>query len=225
MQCCRCCCCCCFRCWCWWCVGAEVTLFFSFRWTVAARLVGAPEREITPERKGNRISEHNKAATPEKMTWEAGGVPTSQRGCLFPEYIFRGGRKSAIHITTGCRFVCSLPWQNRGHTSSLIAGGERKKSQKRGAGGRRGGSSHCNSSCPWVWCLVTQGVCWRSHMVQMDHINLPWKQYALHLSPPLNSSLFLYLFSALSPSSRNIKAGSSGWPRLSPPLFTFSPPL
>lgn len=28
--------------------------------------------------------------------------------------------------------------------------------------------------------------------------------------PPLNSSLFLYLFSALSPSSRNIKAGSSG---------------
>lgn len=94
---------------------------------MAARLVGAPEREITPERKGNRISEHNKAATPEKMTWEAGGVPTSQRGCLFPEYIFRGGRKSAIHITTGCRFVCSLPWQNRGHTSSLIAGGERKK--------------------------------------------------------------------------------------------------
>lgn len=106
---------------------------------MAARLVGAPEREITPERKGNRISEHNKAATPEKMTWEAGGVPTSQRGCLFPEYIFRGGRKSAIHITTGCRFVCSLPWQNRGHTSSLIAGGERKKSQKRGAGMGRGG--------------------------------------------------------------------------------------
>lgn len=28
--------------------------------------------------------------------------------------------------------------------------------------------------------------------------------------PPLNSSLFLYLFSALSPSSRNIKGGSSG---------------
>lgn len=30
--------------------------------------------------------------------------------------------------------------------------------------------------------LVTQGLCWRSHMVQMDRINLPQKQ-SLSLSP------------------------------------------
>lgn len=39
-----------------------------------------------------------------------------------------------IHITTGCRFVCSLSWQNRGHTSSLIATEEKKKKSGRGGG-------------------------------------------------------------------------------------------
>lgn len=49
---------------------------------MAVRLAGATEREITPERKGNRISEHNKAGTPKKMTWEASHMPNSQRVCV-----------------------------------------------------------------------------------------------------------------------------------------------
>lgn len=53
--------------------------------------------------------------------------------------------------------------------------------------------------------LVTQGVCCRSHMVQMDRINLPQKQYA---PPPLSLSLsVLHTISLLSPS-----------------FYTFSPP-
>lgn len=57
---------------------------------MAVRLVGATEREITPERKGNRISEHNKAATPKKMTWEASRMPTSQRVCVCLWNIYLG---------------------------------------------------------------------------------------------------------------------------------------
>jgi len=48
-------------------IGAGVFLvqrshYFSF--SEAERLARAPGREITPERKGNRISEHNKVGTP-----------------------------------------------------------------------------------------------------------------------------------------------------------------
>lgn len=53
-----------------------------FLFQVAARLAGAAEREITREGKGNRINEHNKAATPKKMTWEGSHMPPSHCLCV-----------------------------------------------------------------------------------------------------------------------------------------------
>lgn len=66
---------------------------------MAVKLVGAAEREITPERKGNRISEHNKAATPEKMTREAGGVRPARlsEGVFAPGIYSEGGKERAGH--------------------------------------------------------------------------------------------------------------------------------
>lgn len=101
------------------------------------------------------------------MTWEASHMTSSlnvcvrEKECVFAlqKYIFK--RRTVIHITTGCRFVRSLSYQNGGHSSSLIAW------IKRGGMGGGGEVLQCNSCCPWVgvahcWSLgeSAAGVTW-----------------------------------------------------------------
>lgn len=80
---------------------------------MAVRLAGATEREITPEGKGNRISEHNKAATPKKMTWEASHMPTPQRMCVLGIY-FKGKKECNTYNNrlSFCLFTPVAKWSS-----------------------------------------------------------------------------------------------------------------
>lgn len=104
---------------------------------MAVRLAGATEREITLERKGNRISEHNKAATPQKMTREA-HAHLSEGVCASGIY-FKGKKDCDTYNyrLSFCLLTLVAKW--RAYIVSYCL----KK--------MRGGGAQSNSSCPWVW--------------------------------------------------------------------------
>lgn len=143
---------------------------------MAGRLAGATEREITAERKGNRISEHNKAATPKKMTWEASHMPTSHSVCVcvLVEYIFRGKKDCDTYNyrLSFCLLTPVAKWR-----TYIVSYCLKKKSRKKGG-------PQCNSSCPWVW----HGAGHSGSVLQESHGSDGSHQFGTKTIPPPPSS-------------------------------------
>lgn len=166
---------------------------------MAVRSARATEREITEGEKEGKIGSAStiKQQLQKKMTWES--TPhASHSVCV--ECVFRGKKdcNTYNYRLSFCLLTLMAKWRTYivSYCLKNKRGGEKKRENERGLGVP---AMQFQLPLGVAWSLVTQGVCCRSHMVQMDHINLLQKQYTPPTHHHHHHFSLLHIFHLLSP--------------------------